>query len=148
MHELPENIKIPFLRLKEAQQELKNSFPDFAFTLDGKLIGDIGEVLVKHYCKDLNKLREGAHGHDFINSDGIKIQVKATQKNSVGMGNTYSVFEHLIVLFLYENGMFEIIYDGPGRLIAQLYSPRKHHIKLDILSRYNNHNFRRILPKR
>ena len=60
IYPLPDYIKIPFLSLKDVQHKLRNSSPDFAFTLDGKLIGDIGEALVKHYCQILKKVDGGS----------------------------------------------------------------------------------------
>jgi hypothetical protein len=39
---LPKNIRTAYKKLREAKGILKKKYPGFSFTLDGKLIGDIG----------------------------------------------------------------------------------------------------------
>jgi predicted HTH domain antitoxin len=63
-------------------QRLRKAYPEKKFTLDGRLVGDIGEVLVKeHY--DL-RLYEGLRKHhDGKCSDGRNVQIKATMKENL-----------------------------------------------------------------
>jgi len=113
-------------RLYKARNELRTLFPKFPFTLDGNLIGDIGEAIA---IQDfgLEKLSRGTKGHDFKTKDGILVQVKATQavKGGVGLGLIMQSFEHLIVIQLTEDGEYGILYDGRGHLIDSVRTHRK-----------------------
>lgn len=113
-------------RLYEARDELRQLHPDLKFTLDGNLVGDIGEAIAKDDF-DLEPLPPGTKGHDFRAQDGRLVQVKTTQvkKGSVGLGLTMQTFEHLIVIQLTEGGDYGILYDGPGTLIDQARIGRK-----------------------
>lgn len=91
--------------------ELEKEFPDRKFTLDGHLIGSIGEVLASHY-----------YGIDLFPSsyplyDGIvdkkKVQIKITQGNSVDITGEP---DYLIVLFLKKSeGKVYEVYNGTGK---------------------------------
>lgn len=95
--------------------ELEESFPGRKFTLDGHLIGSIGEVLAAyHYGLEL--LPASAQRHDATAQDGRMVQIKATQ----GSGHVAlrSEPEHLIVLLLHsESGEAQEVYNGPGALV-------------------------------
>ena len=92
--------------------QLENLFPGRKFTLDGHLVGSIGEVLAAHmYLLEL--LTASAERHDAIASDGRKVQIKATQSKSVSLR---SEPEHLVVLKLHADGRANEIYNGPGAL--------------------------------
>ena len=107
-------------RLYEARNDLRELFPGMKFTLDGNLIGDIGEAIA---LRDfgLVKLPVGTPAHDFKTPQGRLVQVKATQatKGSVGLGLTMQSFQHLIVIQLTEEGDYHILYDGPGAPIDE-----------------------------
>ena len=86
------------------------------FTLDGHLVGSIGEV-VASYAFGLKLYQASTEGHDaeWMGKEGKsrKVQIKLTGgTKSVGLR---SEPEHLIVLQLVkEKNKFEIIYNGPG----------------------------------
>lgn len=107
-------------RLYEARDELRAHFPDLKFTLDGNLIGDIGEAIAMQDF-GLRKLPAGTRGHDFEAPDGRLVQVKTTQtvKGGVGLGLTKQSFEHLLVLQLTAEGDYRVLFDGPGSLIDE-----------------------------
>jgi hypothetical protein len=110
-------------RLYQARNDLREMFPDFKFTLDGNLIGDIGEAIALHDF-GFKKLRGGERGHDFETRKGSRrclVQIKTTQavKGGVGMGRTMQTFDHLIVIQLTSKGDYGILYDGPGALIDE-----------------------------
>lgn len=92
--------------------ELEALFPGRHFTLDGHLVGSIGEVLAAHYY-ELELLPASAIGHDAITQDGVYVQIKATQKSQVGIR---SEPQHLLVLGLTSAGAHEEIFNGPGEL--------------------------------
>jgi uncharacterized protein DUF6998 len=109
-------------QLYAARNALRVLFPELPFTLDGKLVGDIGEAIALQQF-GMERLPEGTEGHDFRAPDGRLVQVKTTQAISpnrgVGLGLTIRSFEHLIVIQLTETGAYQILYDGPGTLIDE-----------------------------
>jgi hypothetical protein len=99
-------------RLREAVTQLETLFPGRPFTLDGHLVGSIGEVLAaERYGLEL--LPPSTLTHDARALDGRLVQVKLTQGDSIGFS---SESEHLLVLRLQRDGGLEEIYNGPGRL--------------------------------
>lgn len=60
--------------------ELENAFPGRKFTLDGHLVGSIGEVIAAHHY-NLKLLPSSSKRHDAITSDGRNIQIRTTQGN-------------------------------------------------------------------
>ena len=108
-------------KLYDTRNELREKFPQFKFTLDGNLIGDIGEAIAIEKF-NLMKLPVGTKTHDCKAEDGKLIQIKATQQKEkggrVGLGRYEPKFDNLIVIQINENGMYEIIYNGLGKPIT------------------------------
>ena len=92
--------------------ELEALFPNRKFTMDGHLVGSIGEVLAAHLY-ELELLPSSHEGHDAKAPDGLLVQVKATQGQSVGIR---SEPQHLLVLRILPDGSTEEVFNGPGRL--------------------------------
>lgn len=115
-------------QLYQARNELRALFPELPFTLDGRLVGDIGEAIALQEF-GLIPLPACSELHDFLTDDGRKVQVKTTQATAtgrgVGLGLTKQSFEHLIVIQLSEHGTFSVLYDGPGFYIDDARSHRK-----------------------
>lgn len=106
--------RIPHLirQLYSVVAELERLFPGRRFTPDGHLVGSIGEVLAaSHY--GLTLLSASTEGHDAMAEDGRLVQVKATQRSSIGLR---SEPEHLLVLRILPDGNSEEVYNGPGKL--------------------------------
>jgi hypothetical protein len=62
---------------------LEGAFPHRAFTIDGRLVGDVGEVIAAlEYDIVLHEVSQAKH--DAVTSDGRNVQIKATFKNSRG----------------------------------------------------------------
>jgi hypothetical protein len=95
--------------------ELENAFPGRKFTLDGHLVGSIGEVIAAYYY-NLVLLPSSTERHDASAPDGRLVQIKATQgMHGIAMR---SEPEHLIVLWLDDNsGNAHEVYNGPGFLV-------------------------------
>lgn len=104
--EVPQLVK----QLYDLVGELEELFPGRKFTLDGHLVGSIGEVLAAHHY-DLRLLAHSAERHDAEASDGRQVQVKATQTHRVSLR---SEPEWLLVLSLNRDGSFNEVYNGPG----------------------------------
>ncbi len=98
------------LALQAIVSRLETRFPGRKFTLDGHLVGSIGEVWAAHLF-DLKLLPPSEETHDAVASDGRQVQVKATQGDAVGIS---SCPDNLIVLRLSRQGEVEVVYDGPG----------------------------------
>jgi hypothetical protein len=108
MSEIPKLIR----ELYEIVERLETLFPGRRFTPDGHLVGSIGEVLAAHYY-GLELLTASAEAHDAQAADGRLVQIKATQRRSVGLR---SKPEHLLVLRILPGGDWEEVYNGPGKL--------------------------------
>lgn len=102
-------------------ERLKAAFPHRVFTIDGRLVGDVGEVIAAlAYDIELDTVQRRAH--DAKTSSGRDVQVKATFKDQL----TIRAVPDLYLGFkLYPSGEFEEIFNGPGRLIADRFSHRK-----------------------
>ena len=91
------------------------------FTLDGHLVGSIGEVYAaKRYGIDL--FISSTPIHDGTAPDGRLVQIKATQRNSIAINEKPN---YLIVLKIDENGGINEVYNGPGVLVWKLLANRK-----------------------
>lgn len=91
------------------------------FTLDGNLIGDIGEGIACYHF-DLELLPRGTKVHDAVTKNEPKknVQIKTTQGDRVGLGLNQSDFEYLIVILIDpESRSYSIVYNGPGSLIRE-----------------------------
>lgn len=100
--------------------KLKEKYPMKSFTLDGKLVGDIGEVLVSE------KYGIKLYSDNYITHDGFeiftsrKVQIKASFKG-------YSYFpdkpipDYFISVNILENGDLEELFNGPGQFIVDEY---------------------------
>jgi hypothetical protein len=90
--------------------ELEREIPDRKFTLDGHLVGSLGEAVARHWY-GLHLLESSAEVHDARTSDGRFVQIKATQRNRVAL---YSKPQHLIVLSFGPSGDVREEFNGPG----------------------------------
>lgn len=106
-------------RLYEVVGQLEGAFPGRKFSLDGHLVGSIGEVIAADRY-GLELLANSTEGHDARCPDGRLIQVKTTQGKSVGLR---SQPKHLIVLVLRRDGTVEEAYNGPGHLAWEAAGP-------------------------
>ena len=90
---------------------LEKQFPGRHFTLDGHLLGSIGEVYAeKRYGLEL--LKAGYPVHDAKTKDGRFVQIKVTQGKSAALRKKPA--DYLIVLLIDGEGHFNEVYNGPG----------------------------------
>ncbi len=106
-----EFMRKKFLELIGIVAELEDTIPDRHFTLDGHLVGSIGEVMAAYYY-GIELYKASAKVHDGI-VDNKEVQIKITQGNSVVIKDEP---DYLIVLYLSKNGDFYEVYNGPGKL--------------------------------
>lgn len=100
---------------------LREAFPGKAFTIDGRLVGDIGEVIAAlEYDIELYEVQQA--DHDGKTSDGRKVQVKVSFKDSLTFK---TVPDYYLGFKLFDDGRYEEIFNGPGRIIYERYKHRK-----------------------
>lgn len=100
-------------KLFEITRNLEREFPGRKFTIDGHLVGSIGEVIVaENYGLEL--LPNSTQTHDARSKDGRLVQIKATQINRISIS---SKPEYMIVIQLFPDGTWTEIYNGKGKLV-------------------------------
>lgn len=102
-------------------ERLREAFPNRAFTIDGRLVGDIGEVIAAlEYDLTLDPVSQP--DDDACCPDGRRVQVKATFKDSL----TFKTCPDYYLGFkLYADGHYEEVFNGPGRIILERFAGRK-----------------------
>ena len=99
---------------------MQQSYPQRRFTLDGRLVGDIGEVLAEQMY-DLELLEVQHPTHDAKSGNRL-IQIKTTMKNSLTFGD---IPKYYLGLRVDQNGDVDEIFNGPGGLIWKVIKNRK-----------------------
>ncbi len=102
-------------------RQLKNALPSKEFTIDGRLVGDIGEAIVQRDY-DLTLYDGLAKDYDGETPCGKKVQIKATFKDSLTFKK---VSDYYLGIKIFENGKYEEIFNGPGAVIGDEYKHRK-----------------------
>jgi hypothetical protein len=92
---------------------LEELFPGRPFTVDGHLLGSIGEVLAA-YRYNLDLKRSSTPGCDADSVQIGRVEIKTTQRRSVSFRCEPP---HLVVFSLLRNGQPEEVYNGPGRTV-------------------------------
>lgn len=90
---------------------LEKAYPGRHFTLDGHLVGSIGEVLAEYYF-GVELYPASTPKHDGY-VDGKEVQIKATQRDVVLLGEEP---DYLLVLYLANTGAAFEVFNGPGKL--------------------------------
>jgi hypothetical protein len=100
---------------------LQKAFPSRAFTIDGRLVGDIGEVIAAlEYEVMLDEVSQPDHDGKML--DGRRVQIKATFKDSL----TFKTLpEYYLGFKLFPDGRHEEVFNGPGRIILERWGARK-----------------------
>lgn len=96
--------------LYAASEGLEALFPGRKFTLDGHLVGSMGEVIAA-YVFDLDLNPSSTLGHDARAADGRAVEIKFTQGSGVAIRHEP---EHLIVLHRPKGGPTRVVFNGPG----------------------------------
>jgi len=137
------NITIP-----EAVKQMLNiverlclAYPKKKFTLDGRLVGDIGEVLVED-AYDLKLYEDVKKHHDAECSDGRLVQIKATMKKNLTFPADHMPNYYLGVQ-LRADGTFIEVFNGPGAIAWEAVKNRSkpktnlHSISISALKKLN-----------
>ena len=100
---------------------LEKMYPGRHFTPDGHLVGSIGEVFAAERY-GISLFTAGCETHDGKAPDGRLVQIKATQRRSVGI---YEEPEYLLVFSIDAEGRLSEVYNGPGKPVWQLFAGKK-----------------------
>lgn len=104
-----DGIKQKIVKMIEIVRQLEKEFPGRSFSLDGHLVGSIGEVMAAYYYGiELYKASAKVHDGEI---NGRKVQIKIGQQDSIEIAHEP---EYLIVLYLCRNGDILEVYNGPG----------------------------------
>jgi uncharacterized protein DUF6998 len=108
---------------------LQSEFSNRKFTIDGRLVGDIGEIVAATEF-DITLDDVGRPAYDAKTSDMRDIQIKATFQEQL-------TFRTIPILYLgiklFRDGGHEIVFNGPGQIIYDRYAHRQG-IGKDLLS--------------
>ncbi|GBF18027.1 MULTISPECIES: DUF6998 domain-containing protein [Arenibacter] len=86
------------------------------FSLDGRLVGDIGEALVSEKF-DIELYGKNEHRYDgFHRPTNKKVQIKASMAYNFSYPHNIDL-EHFIAVHLEPDGTLEVLYNGPGEYI-------------------------------
>jgi hypothetical protein len=136
---IPEAIK----QLLAIVEKLRTAYKDQnkQFTLDGRLVGDIGEVLVEEIY-EIKLFEDLQKHHDATCFAGRLVQIKATMKNSL----TFPV-DHIPLYYIgikiHGDGTFTEVFNGPGAIAWEAVKNRKitktnlHSVSISALSKLN-----------
>ena len=130
-------------QLLEIVDQLHGRYPKKKFTLDGRLVGDIGEILAENNYE--LELFEGlAKHHDGVTTDGKNrnVQIKTTMKSA----HTFPVDhtpDFYLAIKIHEDGSYTEIFNGPGSVARKAVENRKptktnlHSISISALTKSN-----------
>ena len=94
---------------------LQAMFAGRKFTLDGHLVGSLGEVIAA-YMFDLELNAASTRGHDAIAHDGRQVEIKFTQGKSVAIRHEPA---HLLVLQRLRGKSLTVVFNGSGEIAWQ-----------------------------
>ncbi len=104
-------------------QRLQRSFPKKKFTLDGRLVGDIGEILAEQ-AYDLTLFEDIQKHHDAKTPGGRLIQIKATMQKSLTFPADH-IPNYYLGIQVYPDGSFSEVFNGPGAVAWEAVKRRK-----------------------
>lgn len=115
-------LKQIIVDLHNSVNELSKLFPEKKFTLDGRLVGDIGEVVAEELY-EIEIFEKNTPYYDAkAKYADLDIQIKATFKESLTFTHNP---DYYIGIKFNKDGSFEEIYNGPGKYIYNEFKERK-----------------------
>lgn len=119
-------------QLFQIVEQLETEYADYnrKFTIDGHLIGSIGEVIVAE-AFDLELEKNSTPVIDAHTKDGTNrtVQIKATQIDRVSFSSKHEnedAPDQVIVISIDKAGNWTLEYNGPGKLVYEnLCKPQK-----------------------
>jgi len=102
---------------------LQQTYPKKRFTLDGRLVGDLGEVLAESVY-DVQLFTGLEKHYDGICSDGRLVQIKTTLKDSLTFPCDH-IPDYYLGIKILPDGSCQEIFNGPGKVAHELVKNRK-----------------------
>lgn len=116
-------IKQAVSQMLQIVEQLQESYPRKKFTLDGRLIGDIGEILVAD-AYDVELFEDVKKQYDGKTGDGHLVQIKATMKDTVSFP-VDSIPDYFLAIKINLDGTFREVFNGPGRIASETVKNRQ-----------------------
>lgn len=138
---MPISIPSAVTELLKIVGALQQAYPKKPFTLDGRLVGDIGEMLAESVY-DREVFERLQRHHDAKCSQGRFVQIKATMKASLTFPCDH-VPDFYLGIKINADGTFDEIFNGPGSVAALAIAKRQvsktnlHSVTLTALKRLN-----------
>ena len=93
------------------------------FTIDGRLVGDVGELIAaRDFDIRLDATSRALHDGCLGSDENRLVQVKATFKDHLSFGREPMLY---LGLKLHADGSYDVIFNGPGSVIAEAYRHRQ-----------------------
>jgi hypothetical protein len=99
---------------------LQSELSHRCFTIDGRLVGDIGEIIAATEF-DIELDEVGRALHDGKTRGGRLVQIKATFQEHLTFKKTPELY---LGFKLFRDGTHEVIFNGPGHIIFDRYAHR------------------------
>jgi hypothetical protein len=122
---MTDRISIPqaISRLLDVVALLQAAHPSKRFTLDGRLLGDIGEILAAA-AYEVTLLEGLAKHHDATTNDGRRVQIKATMQRHLTFPCDHSP-DYYLGIVIHRDGSFSEVFNGPGAVLQKALAHRK-----------------------
>ncbi|MBI2889380.1 MAG: hypothetical protein HYY13_01200 [Nitrospirae bacterium] len=120
---------------------LRQAHPKKRFTLDGRLVGDIGEILAEA-AYQLKLFEDLQKHHDARTADGRLVQIKATMQRSLTFPVDH-IPECYLGILVHPDGTFSEIFNGPGIVAHRAVQKRRptktnlHSVRISTLLKLN-----------
>lgn len=105
-----QQVRVLIDQIYRSTDALEGMFPGRKFTLDGHLVGSVGEVAAS-YMFDLDLKPASTKGHDAQTRDGRRVEIKLTQGKGISIRHEP---ELLLVLCRPKGESISVVYNGPG----------------------------------
>lgn len=107
-------IKLPeeVIHLYEIVKSLENKYPGRPFTLDGHLVGSLGEVIAEQAFR-VTLYPPSQPIHDASTPEGRDVQIKLTGGTQIGIREEP---DYLLVMRIVDPMHAEVVYNGPGNV--------------------------------
>ena len=113
------------------------------FTLDGRLVGDIGEALVSEMF-DIEIYGGNKHNYDGCHRPTNKqVQIKASMAYNFSYPFDIDL-EHYIAVHIEPDGTLEVLYNGPGKYVNTFLKDKKRKSYRDIWTTITANHLRQL----
>ena len=128
-------------QLLQIVDQLRSEYPKKRFTLDGRLVGDLGEILVEGEY-DVEIFESLKKHYDAVTRDGRQVQIKTTMQENLTFPVDH-VPDYYLAIQIHRDGTFTEVFNGPGSIAKKAVENRKptktnlHSIGIKALNRLN-----------